>query len=130
MKSFFHYCRKKNWIDFGIGSLYNLSLPLCSWEVIAFFSEQEPAPSFLPNGAKPLRLEDEPSQNLMRIFQFVTVYKIWMIVLKISAHYLVRIRRNHSFKSARSDWKLWKWGFKKNLHDFQNFIFLEVLILG
>ena len=37
MKSFFHYCHKKNWIDFGIRSLYNLFLPLCSWEVIAFF---------------------------------------------------------------------------------------------
>ena len=71
MKSFFHYCHKKNWIDFGIRSLYNLFLPLCSWEVIAFFSQQDPPPSFLPNGAKPLRLEHESSQNLIRICQFV-----------------------------------------------------------
>ena len=46
-------------------------LPLCSWEVIAFFSEQEPPPSFLPNGGKASRLEHDPSQNLIRICQFV-----------------------------------------------------------
>ena len=32
-------------------------------------------------------------------------------------------------KLARSDWKLWNWRFKVNLHDFKNFIFLGVLIL-
>ena len=37
MKSFFHYCSKKNWINFGLGSLYNLFLSLCIWEKIAFF---------------------------------------------------------------------------------------------
>ena len=50
-------------------------LPLCSWEGIAFFSEQEPPRSFLPNGAKPLRFEHEPSQNLIRICQFVIIIR-------------------------------------------------------
>ena len=113
MKSFFHYYRKKTWIDFDLGSLYNLFFPLCSWEVIAFFSEQESLWSFLPNGAKSLRLEHEPAENLIGLCKFVIIYKIWMIILKISGHYLRRIRRNHYSKLARSDWKLWKWGFKK-----------------
>ena len=70
MKSFFHYCCKKNWIDFGIGSLYNLFCH-CVAGKLKLFSEQEPPPSFLPNGAKPLRLEHEPSQNLIKNCQFV-----------------------------------------------------------
>ena len=95
----------------------------CSWEVVAFFfSEQGPTRSLLPNCAKLLRLGHEPSQNLIRICQFVTTYKFQHILY-------VEIRRNLSSKLARSDWELWKWGFKVNLHDFQNFIFLEVLIL-
>ena len=62
-------------------------LALCIWEVIAFFfSEKEHPLSFLPNVAQPLRLEHEPSQNLIRIFQFDIIYKIWIIILKISAH--------------------------------------------
>ena len=38
-----------------------------------FFPEQEPPRSFLPNGAKLLRLANEPSRNLKRICQFVTI---------------------------------------------------------
>ena len=49
--------------------------------------------SFLPNGANLLRLAHETSQNLIRICQFVTILlKEDMIILKISAHYDVRIR--------------------------------------
>ena len=53
----------------------------------------------LSNGAKRLRLAHEPSQNLIRICQFVTILiKEDIIILKISADNLVQIRRNPSSK--------------------------------
>ena len=76
-------------------------LPFCSREAIAFFSEQEPPPSFLPYGAKPLRLEHEPSQNLIRICQFVIIYKIWMIILKISAHCMFYLKKKQKKNSGK-----------------------------
>ena len=52
-----------------------------------------------------------------------------MIILKISADYLVQIKRNLS-SMLEDQIESSENGDSKNLHDFQNFIFLEVPILG
>ena len=48
-------------------NLLSMTKVFCQCSLIAFFSEQEPGWSILPNGAKLLRLAHEPSQNLIRI---------------------------------------------------------------
>ena len=124
MKSIFHYSCKETWIDFGLGSLYD---HFCdrSWEVIVFFFRTR-ASTVIP--AKWCKTFEACTRTISEFDKNLSI--CYNIVIRrydnpenFSSLSCTDLEKSFFKKLASSDWKLWKWRFKVNLHDLRTSYF-------